>query len=66
LAQLDHSFVQAAIEIHERIRTPKVLADLLSGYQFVGPRQEQTENTEWLLLKSNTVSVFAQLAGPRV
>jgi hypothetical protein len=64
--QLGHRLVQAAIEVHERMRRPKLLAQLFAGHHFPGMFQKEGEDLERLFLQFNAHAVLAQLGGAKV
>jgi hypothetical protein len=54
------------IEVHECVLRPQLLAQLFTGDDVAGTREQSEENLEGLLLQLDLDAVFAQFACPWV
>jgi hypothetical protein len=64
--QLGHRFVEAAVEINERMSRPEILPQLSSRYHLSGMVQEKTKNSEGLFLQLDPNAALPQLRGALV
>jgi hypothetical protein len=64
--QLGHRFVEAAVEINERMSRPELLPQLSSRHHLSGMVQEKTKNPEGLFLQLDPNAALSQLRRPLV
>src|SRR4029450_4990554 len=59
-------FVEAVIEVHERIRGPKPAPEFLAGHQLAWSGQQHGEHLKRLLLKPDPDTALPQLASLKI
>ncbi len=64
--QFRHGFVEAAIEVDERVGGPKLLTQLFPGYELARTLQQQREDLERLFLEFDSDAVLAELGGTKI
>ena len=65
-AQLRHGFVEAAIEVDERVGGPKLLTQFFPGYELARTLQQQREDLERLFLEFDSHAVLAKLGSTKI
>jgi hypothetical protein len=60
-ANLPDAEIEAMFEVNERVRTPKLIPEFLSRYQFAGPLDQMDEQSERLWAKPDAVIELPQL-----
>ena len=59
-------FVEPVVEIHESVRGPELLLELLASYDLAGMLEQHRQDLEGLFLKPDSQAVLAQFASAKI